>query len=68
MDGPGQVVAHWLAAREHDRLDIFPVRLAGLRLYGVPDPEPEGYGCRVRVREVDDHRMVSDADLVRKAG
>jgi phosphopantetheinyl transferase len=64
LDGPGQVLALWLARRRTDRHDVFPVRLARLDLYREADPRPRSYTCTARVRAVDDHRLVSDFDII----
>ncbi|MCW2536785.1 MAG: acyltransferase protein [Modestobacter sp.] len=64
LDGPGQVLAHWLAGQQDTGLDVFPVRLASLQLFAAPAPAGRVHRCLVRVREVSPDRLCCDVDVV----
>ena len=68
LDGPGQVVAFWLAERYSELLDIFPVSLAALELFAPPPPPGSLFRCDVHVRELERDRLLSDIDVVDKTG
>ena len=63
---------HLLGCWGLDRLEsgdvIFPLRMGSLTLFG-PDPaEGEDVSCRISIRNIDRHRVVVDAELVRDDG
>ena len=68
LDGPGQVLAHWLAARTSTRRDVFPVRLAAMELYAEPAPDPAHYGCRLSDIRLDDDTLACDAEVTDARG
>ena len=68
LDGPGQVVAFWLAERSTELLDIFPVSLAALELFAPPPSPGSLFRCDVHVRELERNRLLSDIDVVDQAG
>jgi acyl transferase domain-containing protein/phosphopantetheinyl transferase (holo-ACP synthase) len=68
LDGPGQVVAFWLAERSSELLDIFPVSLAALELFARPPSPGSLFRCDVQVRELQRDRLLSDIDVVDETG
>jgi phosphopantetheinyl transferase len=68
LDGPGQVLARWLATQQRDGLDIFPVRLDALRLFAPPPPAGARFGCRLKVTETEPARLRTDLELVDDGG
>ena len=50
LDGPGQVLAHWLAMRATHHRDVFPVRIAGVELFAEPDAHPTQHRCEAAHR------------------
>jgi acyl transferase domain-containing protein/phosphopantetheinyl transferase/aryl carrier-like protein len=63
LDAMGQVVAYWVADRHDHAVNIFPFRLAQLRVYGLQAPDG-ALTCRVRVHRVDEQALRSDVELV----
>ena len=47
---------------------IFPLRMGRLSLHGDPPPEGTRVDCRIRILEVEHHRVRVDADIVRPDG
>jgi len=47
---------------------IFPLRMGRLSILGDPPPEGTPIGCRIRVLEVEHHRVRVDAEIVRPDG
>ncbi len=43
---------------------IFPLRVADLAIFGADPPEGAEVACRITVREISQHRVLADADLV----
>jgi acyl transferase domain-containing protein/4'-phosphopantetheinyl transferase EntD len=68
LDGPGQVVAFWLAERSDELLDIFPVSLETLELFAPPPSPGSLFRCDVHVRELQRDRLLSDIDVVDQTG
>lgn len=68
LDGPGQVVAFWLAERSSELLDIFPVSLGALELYAPPPSPGSLFRCDVHVRELERDRLSADIDVVDETG
>ncbi len=68
LDGPGQVVAHLLARRECERVDIFPTGLQALEFYASSRESAAPFRCDVRVQELSTERVVSDIDLLDAGG
>ena len=47
---------------------IFPLRMGALSLHGEPPPEGARVDCRIRILEVEHHRVRVDAEIVRPDG
>lgn len=47
---------------------VFPLRLAELAFFGDDPREGESVSCRIRVRDVERHRLRADAEIVRPDG
>jgi phosphopantetheinyl transferase len=68
LDAMGQVVACWVAEHYARSVNVFPFRLERLTLHGAGLAAGERARCRVRVREIDEERMVSDIDVLAESG
>ena len=65
LDNAGQLYGYWVMARHETNRLAMPVRIGRVNLYG-PHPRPgERLTCTVRIRFLDDKRVVADLTLGR---